>query len=184
MHRQQQRRRTAVAGDQVQDAVVIDLGEAQPPVLPGNLDAEQAKIFQAVDHRAGDLLLPVDPVGIHLLPQKIGKLCQHGVPGGLFARVLLRPGKDQVGSQSPHEELAEKTRLSPLSFPRRLGDRQGMFVCWILCAHGPVLYQCTCTFKDSRHLQDCLGETGIRGRGVSLPIHMFPLQRPQALCYK
>ena len=128
-----------MAGDQLDDPVVVDLGEAQPPIFLRNLDSEEPQRLQAVHDLRGYVPFPIDAVGIDLLHEKGFHLIQDLVPCLFVLRVLLWKGKDKVAAQAPHEQILDEARFFPFLFPCLLGHLQGAFFLGVLSAHSAPL---------------------------------------------
>ena len=101
-----------MTGDHLDNPVVIDLGHFQTTVFPGDLDAEQSHVAQAVNHFGRNFLSFIDQIGIDLLGKEFCQRLQNGITGStigllVFYRLCLgAPANNTFNPISPVGMLA------------------------------------------------------------------------------
>jgi len=107
-------------------AHIGQLRQAEPAVLPGDLDAERAQLPQALNHRLGDFAFAIDAVRVDVVPQEALELVEEGLGAADLLRSLLGIGVHEVEPQPAQEQIADEARRGPLLLACGLGDFAGL----------------------------------------------------------
>jgi hypothetical protein len=101
--------------DQHQRPVIVDSRQAEPAVLPRNLDAEGAKGLQPVDHLVADPRLPLDPMTVDLRLTELAQPRQELFTRTREIRVDVRQRIDEIEPEPAEEQLlAEAGPVPPV----------------------------------------------------------------------
>ena len=115
------------------------MGESQPAVLLRDLDGHALEVAEALDDRFGNLVVPIDRVGIHVGLQERRELVH---PGLGAIQLLLRDlweGVNQLEVQPAVEKLLHETGSGPLRLACGLYDATRLALADVLVGRGSGL---------------------------------------------
>ncbi len=160
----------AIRAEQLHDPVVLDVGEAEAPILLRNLHAEGTELPQALKHMLGIFAGPIDLRGVDfVLEEGLELLVELAEFGTLVAGE--RVGMDEVEAEVAEEEFLDEARVLPLRLSSRLRDLAGFKLADVLAG---VLRLRLCI----SHGSSCLSE-GLLMNCFSLKIYHTRQHSPE-----
>src|SRR4051812_19469555 len=122
MRGQQRRERRVPRAGHGQRLVVVDLTQAEPAVLLGDLHPEGAQVLETLEDVPGNLRVALDLPAVHPLGEEVAETVEECLALLDRARIELRLRVDQVEPEIAEKELLAERRLGPLGLTAGLGD--------------------------------------------------------------